>query len=464
VAHSIGGQLIFEVAQGAGANDITEAMRLNANLSAVFASTVSGAFNGTLGATTPAAIAGTTIAASTASDALTLVFASRNTSAGTSAVNRSGFGNNASAVAFTFDVYGSNHATKPNHVEFFNNFDTTFSLGTGATADLTFVAGGGATFTKTFTSTGDLTVGASKFNVTASSGDLQMDGDLTVTGGNAGIGAAPSANADLKLEAGRLMLKESLTPTADSGYGKVYCKDTDELFFQDGDGVEREVVLSDHASMLFHASETVTIDYPNVFNRVCCFTTNGPATISTADQANDRLVFGATTTYDVKHTMEGSINAAAQLMALTVFSVSQTTATITGITQANPGVVTTAAAHGYSNGDKVKFADIVGMIELNNRIFRVNNVTSDTFEIQDLSPANFNTGGLTAYDSGGTTQKAVSTGSHTHQTYPNNQRTATCGFYLFEATAGDAVELYVANDTGTTDFNMESSRVFIEAV
>lgn len=105
--------------------------------------------------------------ASIASDALTTVMSTRNTHAGTSAVNRSAFGNDASAVACTFDVYGSNHASKPNHVEFRNNFDSTLAIGTNASNDLTFVTGGGATFSSTLTVTGD-TILATKTPASAS--------------------------------------------------------------------------------------------------------------------------------------------------------------------------------------------------------------------------------------------------------------------------------------------------------
>lgn len=307
---------------------------------------------------------------------------------------------------------------------------------------------------------------------TAGTGADNMSLTLTTTGtggvtsnGNMGIGAAHSANADLKLEAGRLMLKESATPSADSGYGKIYTKTTDKFFFQDGAGVEREVVLSDHASMLFHASETLTVDYANVFNLVDVWSSDGPATISTADQASNQLVFGASRDYRVTHCMEGLINAAAQLIAITVFSIDQTTATITGITAADPGVVTTAAAHGLTENMKVKFTGIVGtMSALNNRIFLVGTVADAThFEIQDLSDTDFDTTGL-GYTSDGATAEAISTGSHTHQTYPNNVRTATCGIYEFTATKDDTAELYVANDAGTTDFDMESARMMIHAI
>jgi len=224
-------------------------------------------------------------------------------------------------------------------------------------------------------------------------------------------------------------------------------------------------VRPDYAAMSFHASETVTVDYANVMNLVDTYSANGPATVSTADHGNNQLVFGDTRVYDVKHTMEGLINAAAQLIACTVFSIDQTTATVTDITAADPGVVTTAAAHGLIAGNKVKFTGIVGtMSALNDRIFRVGTVADTThFEIQDHSPADFDTTGL-VYTSGGATAEATSTGSHTHQTYPNNTRTATSGMYPFSATAGDAVELYIANDSGTTNFGMEGSRIFIEGL
>lgn len=74
--------------------------------------------------------------------------------------------------------------------------------------------------------------------------------------------------------------------------------------------------------------------------------------------------------------------------------------TITGITQANPGVVTTSAAHGYTNGDHVVLASVVGMVEVNGRRFTVANVTATTFELSGIDTTSF-----TAYISGGTSSK-----------------------------------------------------------
>lgn len=74
--------------------------------------------------------------------------------------------------------------------------------------------------------------------------------------------------------------------------------------------------------------------------------------------------------------------------------------TITGITQANPGVVTTSASHGYSNGDQVVITEVVGMTELNGRRFTVANVTATTFELSGEDTTSH-----TAYGSAGVSNK-----------------------------------------------------------
>ena len=59
-----------------------------------------------------------------------------------------------------------------------------------------------------------------------------------------------------------------------------------------------------------------------------------------------------------------------------------TQATVTGITQASPAVITTSAAHNFNTGDKVKFDAILGMVELNTGVYYyVNVLTVDTFSI-----------------------------------------------------------------------------------
>lgn len=63
--------------------------------------------------------------------------------------------------------------------------------------------------------------------------------------------------------------------------------------------------------------------------------------------------------------------------------------TITGITKANPGVVT-ATAHGLNNGDYVKLT-VLGMTQVNARVFRVANKTTDTFELEGENTTSYTT-------------------------------------------------------------------------
>ena len=71
-------------------------------------------------------------------------------------------------------------------------------------------------------------------------------------------------------------------------------------------------------------------------------------------------------------------------------------ATISGVTQANPAVVT-ATAHDFNNGELVTITGVVGMTELNGNTYTVANATANTFELQGIDSTLF-----TAYVSGGT--------------------------------------------------------------
>lgn len=78
-----------------------------------------------------------------------------------------------------------------------------------------------------------------------------------------------------------------------------------------------------------------------------------------------------------------------------------TAKTITGITNANPAVVT-SAAHGYSNGDSVVISGVVGMTEVNNLEFVVANVAANTFELTGINSTSY-----TAYTSGGEAEEII---------------------------------------------------------
>tara|TARA_R110000787_G_scaffold35641_6_gene91365 strand:+ start:656 stop:3175 length:2520 start_codon:yes stop_codon:yes gene_type:complete len=53
---------------------------------------------------------------------------------------------------------------------------------------------------------------------------------------------------------------------------------------------------------------------------------------------------------------------------------------VTGVTKANPAVATTAT-HGFSNGDEVRFVDVVGMTDINRKAYLIANKAATTFEL-----------------------------------------------------------------------------------
>jgi len=76
-------------------------------------------------------------------------------------------------------------------------------------------------------------------------------------------------------------------------------------------------------------------------------------------------------------------------VAIAVQSALATASTITAITKANPAVVSDDA-HGYSNGDYLVLS-VQGMHEVNNRVVRVANKTTDTYELEGVDSTDYNT-------------------------------------------------------------------------
>ena len=74
---------------------------------------------------------------------------------------------------------------------------------------------------------------------------------------------------------------------------------------------------------------------------------------------------------------------------------------ITGITKANPAVVT-SNSHGFSNGDRVFISGVVGMTQVNNLEFTVAGATTNTFQLSGVDSSAY-----TTYSSGGTVGKIV---------------------------------------------------------
>ena len=78
---------------------------------------------------------------------------------------------------------------------------------------------------------------------------------------------------------------------------------------------------------------------------------------------------------------------------------------ITGITQANPAVVTYSGADNFNNNDIISIQDVVGMTEINGKRYTVANVdtVANTFELSGI-----NSTGYTAYSSAGVALSGLS--------------------------------------------------------
>lgn len=81
--------------------------------------------------------------------------------------------------------------------------------------------------------------------------------------------------------------------------------------------------------------------------------------------------------------------------------------TITGITNAVAGIITTSTAHGLTDGDQIKIDSVVGLTGLNTNIYYVANATTYTFTLKDGAGNDIDTTLLGTYISGGQVRKMV---------------------------------------------------------
>lgn len=88
--------------------------------------------------------------------------------------------------------------------------------------------------------------------------------------------------------------------------------------------------------------------------------------------------------------------------------VTEVAQTVTGITNANPGVIT-ITSHGYNNGDWVFGSGIGGMTEFNGLTWIAQNVTTNTFTLTDLFGNIVDTTNFPAFTSGGTFARIYTT-------------------------------------------------------
>lgn len=96
-------------------------------------------------------------------------------------------------------------------------------------------------------------------------------------------------------------------------------------------------------------------------------------------------------------------------ISLNTSPVSPPVVSLSGITRANPAVVTTATAHGLLTGDGVKMnTSGSGMIQVNGQSYKVIVLSTTTFSLQTIAGVGVDSTGFTAYTSGGSLQGPLS--------------------------------------------------------
>jgi len=148
------------------------------------------------------------------------------------------------------------------------------------------------------------------------------------------------------------------------------------------------------------------------------------------------------------------------------------TASISNITQANPGVVTTTTSHGFSDGDQVTFTDIVGMTELNGNAYFCDVLSGTTFAIyaNETLTTTLNTISYSVYSSSGAATASEPLGAPGSASYVvvgandtlQNERIlqAGTGLTLTDAGAGGGVS-FAANLATTVPANLGGAAVGI---
>ena len=183
----------------------------------------------------------------------------------------------------------------------------------------------------------------------------------------------------------------TLTPAATTGYGITFTASS--AVFLQGD-VDRQLInLTDGAS-----GTAVITSVTSSTVVVCDILDNFPNT--SAIPAGDWKM-DLTPVCDLEFT-SAQVGSICSVFSKQLEGSQGTPAAISSISKANPGVVTTSAAHGFAAGDRVVMKNVKGMTQVNGKVYTVGNTTSTTFQIKDDNNNNLDTSGYTTYVSGGT--------------------------------------------------------------
>lgn len=164
---------------------------------------------------------------------------------------------------------------------------------------------------------------------------------------------------------------------------------------------------------------------------------------------------GSSTTYRYKVTAISEENGEESLAGLHGTSI-----TVTGITQADPAVVT-AAGHGLSTDDEIFIEGVVGMEEINDRIFQVEVLDANSFELIGIDSTNY-----TAYSSGGTAYRTFAevTSGTPSEANPNTvswtRVDGAIEYNVYRELNGVYGQIGVASGTSFSDINVGPNTSF----
>lgn len=214
-----------------------------------------------------------------------------------------------------------------------------------------------------------------------------------------------------------------------------------------------DIVAADYAGIRAEGNAAASvITLADSWFKVTVFDSDMVESGSNGDNTSNDITVGLTSDYGIDFNVSGSSASANKVVGFHVYNIAAATATITAATAANP-VVITASGHGLSNGDEVKITGAGGMVEINDRIFKVAGVSGTSFNLQDDNAANIDGTGFTAFTSGGTTQAATEDGIHSvRKTGAGGDIGSQTAHSLVGMILGDTVELYIMNETDATNF------------
>lgn len=168
-----------------------------------------------------------------------------------------------------------------------------------------------------------------------------------------------------------------------------------------------------------------------------------PSAAVTVSSSGTGTIVGSLYAYQRWLDADGRVSKLSPVSA--VHTISATTGTITGATNASP-IVITSASHGLSNGQTIKISGVLGNSSANG-VWTVSAVTTNTFALD-------NSNGTGEYGSGGSWYRGASTIAYTGVTVPTDARVTRR--QVLRNKDGDVKTFYIDVDDTTlsgTSFN-----------